>query len=179
LIDPRTSATSGAAGVSPLTAAEATTLDQPRPGLVARARAILTPQLMRFLAVGVVNTAFGFGLFALLQATLGQVWHYLVVTVISHVIAVIEAFLLQRYITFRVRGRFFGDLWRFSGVYLVVLLANLVVLPVLYDVVGLPLLLAQAIFMLATALGTFVVHRAFTFRRPAGDGALEEEQVAR
>ncbi|MCC2312905.1 GtrA family protein [Cellulomonas xiejunii] len=134
--------------------------------VVDRVRPLLTPQFVRFVLVGGVNTLFGFGLFALLQATLGQVWHYLLVTVVSHVFAVLEAFLMQRYVVFKVRDRFLGDLWRFSGVYVVVLVANLVVLPLLHDVVGLSLLVAQGLFMALSAVCTFTVHRLFTFRRP-------------
>lgn len=133
---------------------------------MARGRAMLTPQLLRFFVVGVVNSLFGFGLFVVLQLALAGVLNYLVITVLSTIVSVLEAFVLQRYLVFRVRGRFFGDLWRFSGVYGVVLLANLVALPVLYEWIGIPLLISQAIFTVLIALGTFVVHRAFTFRRP-------------
>ena len=134
-----------------------------------RLKTLTSPQFLRFIVVGGFNTLFGYGLFAALQATLGQVMNYLLVTVVSYVIAIFEAFLMQRYVVFRVRSRFFGDLWRFSGVYLVVLAANLLVLPLLHDVLGVPLLIAQAIFTFVSAIATFTINRTFTFRRPSAE----------
>jgi putative flippase GtrA len=128
----------------------------------------------RFLVIGVVNSAFGFGVFVALQATLGTVTHYLVVLVVAQVIAVLEAYVLQRVVVFRARGRWWRDLVRFSGVYVVALGVNAVLLPLLVEVAKLPVLLAQAIVMAAVALGTFVVHRSFTFRHSRASGQVAD-----
>lgn len=121
---------------------------------------------VRFVLVGVVNSLFSFGAFAALQSTVGEHVHYLVVLVISHVVGVLEAYVLQRWLVFRVSGHWWRDLAKFWSVYLVALGINAVALPVLVEVVGVPVLWSQAIIMATTALGTFVVHSAFTFRRP-------------
>ncbi|NYI57582.1 GtrA family protein [Cellulomonas soli] len=128
---------------------------------------LLESQLVRFVAVGVVNSAFGFGLFALLQLTLGHVVHYLVILTVAQVVSILEAYVLQRWLVFRVRGRWWRELVRFSSVYAVSFAINLVVLPLLVEVAHLPVLLSQAMVMVGTALGSFVAHRSFTFRRPA------------
>ncbi len=140
-------------------------------------RGVFDHQVMRFVMVGVVNSVFGFGVFAGLQLTIGGGIHYLVILVISHVLSVLEAYVLQRWLVFRVSGRWWRDLARFWSVYLVALAINLVALPLLVEVAHVSVLPAQAIVMLGVAMGTFVAHRSFTFRRPLGPsdhpGAVE------
>jgi len=131
-----------------------------------RVLGLLDHQMLRFAMVGVVNAIFGFGLFALLQITLGDRVHYLVLLVVANIVAVVEAYVLQRWLVFRVTGRWWRELARFSSVYAVALVVNVPALSLLVEVVHLPVLPAQAIVVLATALGTFVAHRSFTFRRP-------------
>ena len=134
-----------------------------------RSGALAAPGLLgsegvRFVVVGGVNTLFGFGIFALLQSTLGTVVHYLVVLVVAQVIAVLEAYVLQRYVVFQARGRWWRDLVRFSSVYAAAFVANAAALPLLVEVLHMPVIPAQAVVMAVVALGTFVVHRNFTFR---------------
>jgi putative flippase GtrA len=143
------------------------TLQPSEGGLTVRVRALPATELVRFGLVGVVNTAFSFAVFAGLQATLGHVVHYLVVLVISHVIGVLEAYVLQRWLVFRVRGHWWRDLARFWSVYLVSLGVNLALLPVLVELLHMEILPAQAIVMALQAFGTYVAHKMFTFKRPA------------
>ena len=135
-----------------------------RPGI----RGVLDHQVLRFAMVGGVNTVFGFVVFAGLQLTIGTHVHYLVILLIAHVVSVLEAYVLQRWLVFRVSGRWWRDLARFWSVYLVALAINLVALPLLVEIVHLSVLPAQTIVMLGVALGTFVAHRSFSFRRPSG-----------
>jgi putative flippase GtrA len=129
------------------------------------ARRLLQRRLVRFLLVGGFNTVFGFGLFAALQLTLGERVHYLVLVVVSTVVSVLEAYVVQRWLVWRVHGRWWRELLRFSSVYAGGLGVNLVLLPLLVEVAGMPVLLSQGIVTAVNALGTFAVHRSFTFRR--------------
>jgi len=125
---------------------------------------LLGSEAVRFALVGGINTVFGFGVFAGLQSTLGRHTHYLVVLIVAQVIAVLEAYVLQRWLVFRVHGRWWRELMRFSSVYTVALGVNLVALPLLVELVHLPVVWAQGIVLLVTALGTYLAHRNFTFR---------------
>ena len=136
-------------------------------GIRPRVLALLDHQAVRFAMVGVVNALFGFGLFALLQIALGDRVHYLILLLVANIVAVVEAYVLQRWLVFLVRGRWWRGLARFSSVYLVALVVNMVALPLLVEIVLLPVLPAQAIVVVSTAMGTFFVHRGFTFRRPS------------
>lgn len=119
---------------------------------------------LRFVVVGGVNSAFAYGVFAALQLTLGRVVHYLVVLVLSNIVSILEAFILQRAVVWRVRGHWWRQIIRFSTVYLVVLALNVPLLSLLVEVIHLPVLLAQGLIMAANAIGTFSIHRVFTFR---------------
>jgi putative flippase GtrA len=120
---------------------------------------------LRFLLVGAFNTVFGLALFALLLYLAGDRVHYLVVLFVATIGAVLMAFAAYRTFVFRVRGHLLRDLWRFSLVYIAAFGANVVALPVLVEVVGVPVLPAQALFLLVTVVSTFLAHRSFSFRR--------------
>lgn len=122
-------------------------------------------QKLRYLAVGAWNTLFGYGLFALLQLTLGHEISYMVLIVASTLVAILNAFLMYRTLVFKVRGHFFTDLWRFSLVYLVALAINLIVLPLLVAGAHVPVLMAQAFIVGGTVVASFLAHRDFSFRR--------------
>jgi putative flippase GtrA len=122
-------------------------------------------QGLRFLVIGAFNTAFGFTLFALMLHLAGDHVHYLAVLVVAMVIAVLVAFAAYRTFVFRVRGHVLRDLGRFSLVYVGVLAANVIALPLLVEVAGLPVLTAQAIVVVGTVVTNFLLHRSFSFRR--------------
>jgi putative flippase GtrA len=132
-----------------------------------RAERELFRQGTRFAAVGLINTAFGYGLFAGLELSSGDTVPYLYLLLITHVVSVLEAYVLQRRFVFRVEGRWLTDLVRFWSVYLVALGINVVTLPFLVEIMGIPVLLAQALVLLGIAAATFIAHRNFSFRRPA------------
>ncbi len=140
-------------------------------GPVGLVRRLLAVEIVRFGLVGIVNTAFGYGLFILLELTLGRITHYLVVLVVSNVISIVQAYVLQRWLVFRYRGSWWAGLMRFGTVYLVALGVNLALLPLLVEVAGIMVIPAQGIAILIQAFGTYVAHRRFTFRRPSPTAA--------
>ncbi len=126
---------------------------------------VVKDQRVAFLIVGGVNTAVGFVCFAGFLALLGQRL-YLVALVCAYVVATLIAFVLYRYVVFRVRGHVLADLWRFITVYLSQLGVNFVLLYLLVDVAKLrPVLLVQACITIVTALMSWVAHKNFSFRR--------------
>jgi putative flippase GtrA len=134
---------------------------------------VVHDQRVAFLMVGTINTVVGFACFAGLLALLGE-QRYMVVLLCSHVIAVLIAFVLYRFVVFRVRGHVLRDLWRFETVYLSALGVNFVLLPVLVQFAGLPVLVAQALIMLLTAVMSWVGHKHYSFRRPASSEDLPQ-----
>ena len=125
---------------------------------------VVRDQRVAFLIVGGVNTAVGFVCFAGFLVLLGQKL-YLVALVCAYIVATLIAFVLYRFVVFRVRGHVLADLWRFETVYLSALAVNLAVLPVLVELAHLPVLLAQALIVLVTSLMSYLGHKHYSFRR--------------
>jgi putative flippase GtrA len=126
---------------------------------------VVRDQRVAFLIVGGVNTAVGFVCFAGFLVLLGQKL-YLVALVCAYIVATLIAFVLYRFVVFRVRGHVLADLWRFVTVYISALAVNFALLFVMVDIVHMrPVLLAQAVITLVTALISWRGHKNFSFRR--------------
>ena len=126
---------------------------------------------LRFLAVGVINTGFGYGSFWLLYTLSHGRLHYLIIQLLSHVASVTNAFVWHRRVTFRSAGAWWPEFVRFNLSYLGTLALGLIALPALIAGLGLHPLVAAAIVMLLTMTVSFFAHRGFSFRRapPAPD----------
>jgi len=124
---------------------------------------VVRDQRVAFLAVGAINTVVGYLSFAAFLVIVGQ--RYLAALVCAHVVGVLFAFVLYRYLVFRVRGHVLADLWRFETVYLSALAVNFVLLPVLVEIAHLPVLLAQALIVFVTSVMSWVGHKHYSFRR--------------
>lgn len=132
-----------------------------RPG--GRVRAIWARHdKVRFVVVGGWNTVFGYLAFAGLYLLLGR--RYMIAAVLGHVLAVSQAFLAHRVLTFRSHGGPFGEFLRFNLAYSGSLALGLAGLPLLVEVFRVPPLVAQAAMIAVSTLGSYVIHRAFTFR---------------
>lgn len=126
---------------------------------------VVRDQRVAFLLVGGLNTVFGFGAFIAFLAILGQ-GLYLWALICAYIVATTVAFVLYRFVVFRVRGQVLADLWRFVTVYLTQLGVNFVLLYVLVSIVRLrPVLLAQVLITIVTALISWTGHKHFSFRR--------------
>lgn len=137
----------------------------PGTGLFARVRRAISTRAARFILIGCFNSVFAYTVFAVLMLIMGAYIHYLVILVASTVISILEAYVMQRLVVWRVRGRWWRELVRFSGVYFLVLIVNAALLPVLHELLGMPILSAQALIMVVNAFGTFTIHRSFTFKK--------------
>ena len=114
------------------------------------AASLLDDQRVRYLLVGGWNTVSSFVLF-----------------VVTVVISVLMAFVLHRRFVFEgaMEGHWPGQLLRFSQVYAGAFAINLALLPVLVELVGLPVLVAQAVLFVTTVTASFVGHRRWSFGR--------------
>jgi putative flippase GtrA len=127
---------------------------------------VVRDRRVAFLVVGVINTMVGYLIFAGFLWLVGQ-RRYLAALACAHVVSVLIAFVLYRFVVFRVRGRVLADLWRFETVYLSALAVNFVLLPLLVEIALLPVLLAQALIVLVTSLMSWMGHKHYSFRRPS------------
>ena len=122
---------------------------------------------VRFLAAGMLNTAFGLGIFPLLILAL-RPWrlHYLVVLALCQVIGVIFSYTTNRLFVFRSGGPIGPEFARFCVPYVGYFLVNLMVLPLLVEVARIPPIIAQTGYTLIVVVTSYVWHSRITFRPP-------------
>ncbi len=129
---------------------------------------------IQYLAVGAWNTAFGYLNFVLLYYLLGDTVPVALVLVISYALSIANAYVCYRYIVFRSRGIVWKEIPRFSGVYLVALGANLIVLPVALRTLPLNAYVIQALFTACVVLLSYVGHKYVSFRGGQVNAAADE-----
>lgn len=128
---------------------------------------------VRYLAVGVWNTAFGYGLYA----ALAYVWSglrygYVAASLVSNLIAITVAFVGYKLFVFRTKGEWLREWVRCVGVYSGSIGAGIVLLPVLVEALrrvlpepGLAPYAGGALLTAATVVASFFGHRHFSFKR--------------
>jgi len=169
-----------------------------RPTATSRARAVyeVHGEKIRFLVVGVINTAIGYLIFGVLLALLGPVlkslassptaWvaalgrnYYLIVQWVGWVFAVPVSTTTMKYIAFRSKGPLLPQIGRAYFVYLPAQLIANVVLWVMVRVlrsIGLPenvaVLVGQLVTIFVTTIFSYLGHKYFTFRAPLEVGEV-------
>jgi putative flippase GtrA len=119
---------------------------------------------LQYLLVGVWNTIFGYGVFvALYYATAGVNIHYEVVLILSQVISVTNAYILYKKFVFRTKGNVVQEYFRFCTFYWLSFMANLLLLPVLVEVLHQDPMMGQGILTLITAAMSYLWHANYTF----------------
>lgn len=122
------------------------------------------PLKLRFLLAGAFNTAFGYGVFAVLYLAFGHAVNYLLIGLLSHSIAACVAFLVHRRLVFQSREPWGRSFLRFNLSQLAALGFSLCALYSLVEFAGLNPLAAQPIVVVSTVLLSYVLHRHFSFR---------------
>jgi putative flippase GtrA len=141
---------------------------------------LLADERVRFTIVGGINTAVGYGLFALFYLLFGKWIGYIASLYASYFFATLLAFYLHRRFTFRVAGTgsLLMDFLRFQGVYVIALIINTVALPLLVELAHMHALVAQALIVILTTVLSYVGHKFFSFRRAeaASDAKAAQDQ---
>lgn len=122
-----------------------------------RPRRLLHAQFIRFLAVGIINSAFGYGVFAALVKC-GV--HYSVALFVATVTGVVFNYRTIGRLVFRNRSD--GLLLRFAGVYSIVYAANVGSMKILL-LSGAGTLVSGAILLLPMASLSYILNKKFVF----------------
>lgn len=121
---------------------------------------------LRFLALGGVNTVFGYGVFLTLYLILGGKFNYLIIAAVAHVIATSWAFYWHRNFVFRSTGFWPIEFIRYNIGLAWVFLLSVLLLFALVSGLGLHPVVAQAIAIFLSLVLSYFTHRHFSFRRP-------------
>jgi len=121
---------------------------------------------------GVWNTIFGYLIFLLLYTVLAQVFHrrymaYMSAMMAGQILAVISAFLLHKYFTFRSAAAgwlAWREFFRFSFTYALSFVISIIALPILVEMIELNPKIAAGIITIVLATAGYLIHSRFTFK---------------
>lgn len=120
---------------------------------------------VRFLTVGLFNTAFGYLAFVSLYLALGSQLHYLLISAIAHAVSVLVAFTGQRALVFRSEQPWPGEFIRYNVSLLFSFTLGLLALYLLVEFAGLTPTIGQAITLVTTVVVSYLAHRYYSFKR--------------
>ena len=118
-------------------------------------------QRLRFLAVGALNTAVGYGLFAFF-VFVGL--HYLMAQLVASILAIAHSYIWNKYFTFQSPGHSLPEMLRFLGVYAVSYALNVALLFACVEWAHLNPYLAGVVGLFVTTAISYLGHRKFSFR---------------
>jgi putative flippase GtrA len=135
-------------------------------------RALFNGTKVRFLLVGGWNTVFGYAVFWVLYGFFARVIEvryvaYTTTQIVSWLIAVTNAYLLHKYVTFRSRARGRAALlefFRFMQVYFAMFLLGLALLPFFVEIAGLTPRVAALVVTVIGIVISYAAHTLRTFR---------------
>ena len=131
-------------------------------------RRLLADRRFVFLLVGGFNVVQGVAWFALFHLLLGDRLSYFGILFLAYLPAILIGFVLYRTLVFKVVGHWVRDLARFTVVQAVAFLVNLASLPFFHEILGVPIVLAQALSVMVILVLNYVGHLYFSFRRTHG-----------
>lgn len=139
---------------------------------------------LRYLFFGSLNTAFAYGVYALilwLVSLSHSRWDYVLATGISWLISNVTSFLLQRQLVFIGKGKVWHEFVRFTSVTGVSFIVNLGMGAFAVEVLGLDShiqkLVSQFVITLILVVATYFLHQNFSFRQ-GGRGTEKSAVVA-
>ena len=119
---------------------------------------------VRFLFVGVLNTIFGYAVYALF---IYLKMHYFLAQLLSSILAIAHSYLWNKYFTFRSPGGSASEIIRFVSVYAVSYLLNMGILFVSIEFFKWNAYFAGFICLFVTTVISYVGHKNISFRGTA------------
>ena len=126
----------------------------------------------KFIFVGVWNTIFGYCIFCLLETIFSHIFvtryiGYMSAMILGQIIAVINAYVFHKYITFRSETKGKGaitEFIRFCTTYIVTFCLSLILLPFFVEIFLITPKIAGAIVILVCTVVSYFGHSRFSFR---------------
>jgi putative flippase GtrA len=129
---------------------------------------------IRFVIIGIWNTIFGYSVFFGFDTLFARLMSrrygaYLTAMALSNILAILNAYVFHKHITFGsdVRGRgMIMEFIRFTTTYLATICLSLALMPIFVEIAHLDPKVAAALVILISAVVSYVGHRRFSFSSP-------------
>ena len=119
---------------------------------------------MRFLVVGAWNTVFAYIAYGIVYVLLHNRLHYLIISVLAHMLAVTNAFVCQRKLVFRSSAPWWPAFLRFNLVQLLMLAGSLCSMVLMVEWLHIKPLPSQVAIISVVLIISYIMHRDFSFR---------------
>ena len=127
---------------------------------------------VRFVLVGVWNTIFGYLVFVACDYLFERLFSpryiaYMSAAVLSNILAIINAYIFHKHITFQstVRGKaILVEFARFFSTYIFSMILGLILLPVSVEAFGIEPRISAALLIPVTTVISYIGHSRFSFR---------------
>jgi putative flippase GtrA len=134
---------------------------------------------VKFVIVGIWNTIFGYLVFVGLDVLFTSLFAkrymaYLVALLLSNILAIINAYIFHKYVTFQseVRGKgILVEFARFFSTYIFTIILGLILLPIFVEVLSMDPKIAAAVIIPITTVISYFGHSRFSFN--SCDGQTE------
>ena len=128
---------------------------------------------VKFVLVGIWNTIFGYGLFCLFDTLFAWLFStrsaaYMCAMVLAQIIAVINAYICHKYITYKSSAKgeaIIAEFFRFSATYVITFCLSLILLPAFVEIGSIPPKISAAIILLICTVISYLGHSRFSFKR--------------
>jgi putative flippase GtrA len=119
---------------------------------------------VRFLIAGSFNTFVGLCTYPLLYLLLNPYGlHYLYILAINYAITILVAFSTNKYFVFKTTGNYLKEFTKFISFHLVHFFLNLLILPIMVEIIGMNPVIAQPIFAIVVILSSYFWYKNITF----------------
>jgi putative flippase GtrA len=126
---------------------------------------------IKFVIVGIWNTVFGYLVFVGLDILFAFIFSkrymvYMSAAVLANILAIINAYIFHKYVTFRspVRGKgIIIEFVRFFSTYLFIMMLGLILLPLFVEILGIDPKISGALLIPITTIISYFGHSRFSF----------------
>jgi putative flippase GtrA len=122
----------------------------------------MSKQSIRFIIVGILNTVIGFLVYYFCLKVLYI--NYLESLLISHIVGVLHSYIWNSKWTFNADKINISSLFKFSSVYALTFLINLIVLFIFVNFIGISKLIGQIFALFITTIISYVGHKFWSFK---------------
>ena len=128
---------------------------------------------IKFVIVGIWNTIIGYLLFFVLDTLFTHVFEkryvaYMSAAVLGNFLAIINAYIFHKYLTFKSKVSGIGilaEFARFFASYLFSFILGLILLPVIVEMFHIDPKIAAALILIVTVIISYLSHSRFSFRQ--------------